>query len=201
MWMAVMKPYITEKLKKWQRSEKKYTRTDTSTKCVSVSEFRLPGWIRPFTPVGYSHTDWWPHFAPASHLGGEWAHTPVLSLWVTWNTSIPLVISPSTVVFPSDWTWELIHGLVKQAQFCVSFIALWSQNRSLMPAQATTVAGTLLAITRLLLQLERCSNPPLIQLVFWFRLKKKNFCRSGDIPGRRHKWGCFSVFMAYFTRP
>ena len=58
-------------------------------------------------------------------------------------TSIPLVISPSTVVFPSDWTWELMHGLGKQAQFCVSFIALWPQNRSLMPAQATTVAGTL----------------------------------------------------------
>ena len=90
-------------------------------------------------------------------------------------SSIPLVISPSTVVFPSDWTWELMHGLVKQAQFCVSFIALWPQNRSLMPSQATTVPGTLLAITRQLLQLERCSNPPPIQLVFWFRLKKKFF--------------------------
>ena len=31
--------------------------------------------------------------------------------------------------------------------------------------------------------------------------KKKNFCCSGDIPGRRHKGGGSSVFMAYFTRP
>jgi len=45
----------------------------------------------------------------------------------------------------------------------------------LMPAQATTVAGTLLAITRQLLRLERCSNPPPVQLVFWFRLKRKIF--------------------------
>ena len=30
---------------------------------------------------------------------------------------------------------------------------------------------------------------------------EKKICRSGDIPGRRDKWGRFSVFMAYFTRP
>jgi len=34
------------------------------------------------------------------------------------------------------------------------------------PAPATVVAGTVLAITRQLLQLERCSNPLRIQQVF-----------------------------------
>jgi len=30
---------------------------------------------------------------------------------------------------------------------------------------------------------------------------KKNFSfRLGDLVGGRHKWGSFSVFMAYFTR-
>jgi len=42
----------------------------------------------------------------------------------------------------------------------------------LTPAQATIVAGTLLAIIRQLLQLERCSNPPRIQQVFYIRVKK-----------------------------
>jgi len=51
-------------------------------------------------------------------------------------TPIPLVISPSTVVFRSDWTCNLIHALVKQTQFCLSFIALWSQNGSFQTLQS-----------------------------------------------------------------
>ena len=33
---------------------------------------------------------------------------------------------------------RLKHGLVKQTQFCVSFIALWSQNRSFQTPQSCT---------------------------------------------------------------
>jgi len=32
------------------------------------------------------------------------------------------------VAFTSGGRWRLMHGLVKQTQFCLSFIALWSQN-------------------------------------------------------------------------
>jgi len=32
------------------------------------------------------------------------------------------------VIFTSGGRWRLIHGLVKQMQFCVNLIALWSQN-------------------------------------------------------------------------
>jgi len=41
-----------------------------------------------------------------------------------------------------------------------------SPTHLLTPAPATTVAGTLLAITRQLLELERCSNHLRIQQVF-----------------------------------
>ena len=61
------------------------------------------------------------------------------------------------------------------------------------------VAGTLLAITRQLLQLEKCSNPisksSSSEWKFFFQ-----FWVWGSLGGR-HKWGCFSIFMAYFSRP
>ena len=76
----------------------------------------------------------------------------------------------------------------------------WKYN-PLPPAPVTIGAGTLLAITRQLLQLKRSSNPLLILQVFSFRVKKIFRFGFGVLLGGRHKWGCFSVFMAYFTRP
>jgi len=40
------------------------------------------------------------------------------------------------VVFANDGTRKWIHGSVKQMQFCVSFIALWSQNGSFQTSQS-----------------------------------------------------------------
>jgi len=51
---------------------------------------------------------------------------------------------------------------------------------------------SLLAITRQLLQLERCSNPPRIQQDFLVGVKKNNFqfCVSGSLRGKSQV-GCF----------
>ena len=57
------------------------------------------------------------------------------------------------------------------------------------------VAGTFLAITRQLLELESCSNPLRIQQVFWLKSNKNVFCfRWGVHWGDCHKWRCFGNF-------
>ena len=63
------------------------------------------------------------------------------------------------------------------------------------------IGPTILAITRQLLQLVRCSNPLRIQQDFLFRVKKNFSFGFVVLLGGRCKWWCFHVFMVYFTRP
>jgi len=92
---------------------------------------------------------------------------------------------------PSNWGWyswvaevgtsRLIHRLIKQTQFCVSFIALWSQNRSFQTPQSC--------------QIGLCSDPHLWSLILGNDWKSAS-TRGGDDTYKRFTAWIFAAKRA-----